>query len=286
MTVLPTDRTYSVGETLLSIRELNVWRGEGRGRCHVLRDVTVEVKNVIRPGMQQGQVIGLLGPSGVGKSTLFGAIAGTIEADSGTILLGADQKPARPGDVGVVTQDYIVFPHMTVMENLVFAGQQGGLSKAEAKEKAEVYLQKFDLYSRRNNWPVGQLSGGQRQRVAILQQVMVGHRFICMDEPFSGLDVNQVRNVAELICTITSLDELLTIIVVTHDIGAAIEVSDTLWLMGKDRDPGTKEQIEGAYVVRVYDLIGMGLAWDRNIRHSEVFAKVESDVIEQFRLLA
>jgi ABC-type nitrate/sulfonate/bicarbonate transport system ATPase subunit len=279
------DRTYTRESPLLTIEGLNLSLGEGKDRKLILSDVNAQVRNIVRPGRKQGQVVGFLGPSGIGKTQLFKQIAGFSRPDSGSVRVGPEQELARPGLVGVVEQHYVVFEHMTTIENLVFAGMKGGLKRKDATEQGLAYLEKFDLIGQRDNWP-GRLSGGQRQRLAILQQIMVGHSTICMDEPFSGLDVNQVHKVARLIAEVTGNNELLTIIVVTHDIGAAIEVSDTLWLMGHEPDaekPG--EFLPGARILSQADLIEEGLAWDPDIRQNPDFLKFEAYVAGVFKTL-
>jgi len=279
------DRTYTRGAPLLTVEDVCLSLGQGEKRKLILNGVNAQVQNIQRPGKDQGQVVGFLGPSGIGKTQLFKLIAGFNRPDSGIIRVGPDQEIARPGLVGVVEQHYVVFEHMTTIDNLVFAGTKGGLGRKEAKEQGLSYLEKFDLIEQRDNWP-GSLSGGQRQRLAILQQLMVGHHTICMDEPFSGLDVNQVHKVARLIAELTSNNELLTIIVVTHDIGAAIEVSDTLWLMGHEPDPEKSgEFLPGARILSQADLIGEGLAWDPDIRQNPDFLKFEAYVAGVFKTL-
>jgi ABC-type nitrate/sulfonate/bicarbonate transport system ATPase subunit len=232
---------------------------------------------------KQGQTVGFLGPSGIGKSQLFKTMAGFQQPDEGIVKVGIEQIPTAAGMIGVVDQHYRVLQHRTVLDNLILAGKQSGLSKSEAKDKAKAYLEQFDLGNQIRNYP-GRLSGGQRQRLAILQQLMLNHQIICMDEPFSGLDVNQVHKVAGLISDLTSQDELLTIIVVTHDIGAASEVSDTIWLMGHEPDPEKPgEFLAGARIVEHCDLIAEGLAWDPDIRHNPHFLEFESFVTSKFR---
>jgi ABC-type nitrate/sulfonate/bicarbonate transport system ATPase subunit len=277
------NREYTKNEALLSVNSVSLSLGEGSDRRLILRDVNAEIRNIVRPGEKQGQVTGFLGPSGIGKSQLFRIIAGFNEPDEGTVKVGVEQVPTRAGLIGVVDQHYRVLAHRTVLDNLILAGKQSGLSKSEAKEKARIYLEQFDLGKQLRNYP-GRLSGGQRQRLAILQQLMLGHQIICMDEPFSGLDVNQVHKVARLISDLTSQDEFLTIIVVTHDIGAASEVSDTIWLMGHEPNPEKSDEfLEGARIVSQLDLIAEGLAWDPDIRHNPHFLEFESFVTGKFR---
>lgn len=161
--------------------------------------------------------------------------------------------------VGVVAQHYPLFAHRTVLGNLVVAGRQAGLSKEEASEKAHQLLDQFILKGAESKYPA-QLSGGMRQRVAIAQQFMCSEGYILMDEPFSGLDPVAVDRVVKFVQDCATTDELKTFIVVTHDIEAAVEVSDTIWLMGRERDPEGKI-IPGAFVQASYDLIERGLAW-------------------------
>ena len=279
------DRTSTRKEVLLHVENISLSLGIGSERRLILRDVDAEIRNVVRPGMQQGQVVGFLGPSGIGKTQLFRIVAGFQQPDEGQVLVGTEQIVTSAGRIGVVSQNYLVLNHRTVFGNLAFAAMQGGLSKCEAADKANHYLEQFDMIGHRNRWPA-ELSGGQRQRLAILQQVLVGHQTICMDEPFSGLDVNQVHKVAQLISNLTSHDELLTIIVVTHDIGAALEVSDTLWLMGHEPNlekPG--EFLPGARIIAQSDLIAEGLAWDPDLRTNPKFRELEGIVTERFRTL-
>lgn len=250
------------------------------GGNQILRDVDLEIRNIRRPGLSQGQVVGLLGPSGIGKTRLFRIIAGLDKPDTGEVLLGEEGRQVTRGSVGVVAQNYPLFVHRTVLGNLALAGRQAGLSRKESKEKAMGYLQRFGLEAHATKYPV-QLSGGQRQRVAIAQQFMCSEHFLLMDEPFSGLDLNAVDRVIDLVCEIAGAHELNTFILVTHDVEAAIQVSDTLWLLGRDRD----EQgniIPGARIQKVYNLVEMGLAWRKNITMEPEFVKLVQEIREIF----
>jgi polar amino acid transport system ATP-binding protein/sulfate transport system ATP-binding protein len=248
------------------------------GANQILRDVNVEVRNVTRPGKTQGQVVALLGPSGVGKTTLFRVLAGLNEPDAGRVLVGVDMVPVRAGMVGVVAQHYPLFAHRTVLGNLTVAGRQAGHSAKQAEDHARQLLDRFHLLEHAGKYPT-QLSGGQRQRVAIAQQFMCSEHFLLMDEPFSGLDLLAVRRVIELICEIAASDEMKTFIVVTHDIQAALMVADTLWVMGRDRD-AQGQIIPGAHVVATYDLITRGLAWnqDKDIARTPEFAAMLAEI--------
>src|SRR5581483_9245305 len=161
--------------------------------------------------------------------------------------------------VGVVAQNYPLFEHRTVAGNLELAARSSGLNHQDAAAKAYKYLQRFDLEERGGLYPC-QLSGGQRQRVAIAQQFLCSEHFVLMDEPFSGLDLIAINKVCDLIREVANSDEMNTVIVVTHDIQAALAVADTIWVLGRDRDAEGKI-IPGARVKATYNLVERGLAW-------------------------
>jgi NitT/TauT family transport system ATP-binding protein len=249
----------------------------------ILRDVTFQVRDVVRPDVTQGQVIALLGPSGVGKTTLFRILAGLNPADKGHVLIGLKQKPVEAGMVGVVFQHYRLFEHRTVMGNLMIAAELSGC-KGEAKEKrAREMLEQFGLSEFARRYPV-QLSGGQRQRVAIAQQFLCSQHLLLMDEPFSGLDPIAVDNVCRLVSEVANLDELNTIFIVTHNIEAGLQVADTVLLLGRDRDASGKI-IPGARVQRTYDLMKMGLTWREGVDRAPEFLELAREVRGRFREL-
>src|SRR5438552_14650915 len=102
----------------------------------ILRDLSMEVKDIVRPGHTQGQVVGLLGPSGMGKTRLFRILAGLDAPDTGRVLVGPEGKPVERGTVGVVFQDYPLFPNRRVLGNLAVAGHQAGLHGAASRTKS------------------------------------------------------------------------------------------------------------------------------------------------------
>jgi NitT/TauT family transport system ATP-binding protein len=267
---------YEYGATLLKVEGVS----QTLGGNVILRDVNLEVKDIRRPGRVTGQVVGFLGPSGIGKTRLFRILAGLDEPDSGQVLIGEKQEAVERGRVGVVAQHYPLFQHRTVLGNLVVAGRQAGLSGREATVKGEDFLRRFGLEACTTRYPV-QLSGGQKQRLAIAQQFMCSEHLLLMDEPFSGLDPLAVDRVSELITEVASLHELNTIIVVTHDVAAAIEVSDTLWLMGRDRDENG-QIIPGARIQGTYNLIERGLAWRKGITTAPEFMELMREILARF----
>ena len=270
---------YSRGGVLLDLQGISV----ARGGVTVLRDLTAQVHDLVRPGMHQGQIVGLLGPSGIGKTTLFHVLAGLLKPDQGTVRIGEQALPARPGLVGVVAQNYVLFEHRSVLGNLVIAATQAGMKPAEAREASMKYLERFGLAAHADKFPA-QLSGGQRQRVAIAQQLLCSELYLVMDEPFSGLDVIQQENVQRLILEVSQTHEHNTIIVVTHDVSAAVAVADTIWLMGRDRN-AAGDVIPGARIVDTIDLIEKGLAWHPNIRAMPGYIALVNEIKERFHTL-
>lgn len=270
---------YTRAGVLLDLQGINV----SRAGVPVLRDLSAQVHDLVRPGMQQGQIVGLLGPSGIGKTTLFHVLAGLLKPDTGTVRIGEKALPAAPGLVGVVSQNYVLFEHRSVLGNLVIAARQAGMDARAAKEASLKYLERFGLAAHADKYPM-QLSGGQRQRVAIAQQLLCSEMYLVMDEPFSGLDVIQQENVQQLILEVSRTHEHNTIIVVTHDVSAAVAVADTIWLMGRDRDAAGKV-IPGARIVETIDLIEKGLAWRPDIRTRPGYIELVNEIKSRFHTL-
>jgi ABC-type nitrate/sulfonate/bicarbonate transport system ATPase subunit len=274
---LPLSHKY--GDTLLKIDHVNL---SYDGKV-ILRDVNAEIRDVIREGRTQGQVVGFLGPSGIGKTQLFRIIAGLNQPSSGQVLVNSTLTPVKAGMVGVVAQNYPLFENRTIFSNLLLAAMQMQKSHEAANEKVLTYLKRLDMVDQAQLYPA-QISGGQRQRIAIAQQLLCSEHFLLMDEPFSGLDLLMEARVCELINEIACLDELNTIIVVTHDVTAAATVADHLWLMGRDRD-ATGNVIPGARIQETYDLIERDLCWQPGISNSAGFLEFVREVKNRFQTL-
>lgn len=253
---------YEARDTLVTLDQVSAVRGDRL----VLRDVSATIRDLVRPDVaDQGQVVGVLGPSGVGKTTLFRLLAGFDAPASGRVLI--DGTPIRRGAVGVVAQTSPLFEHRSVLGNLCAVG-----SEARARE----LLDRFELAERADAWP-GELSGGERQRVAIAQQLMCGHTYLLLDEPFSGLDPHSKRAACGLITEIARMGERNTIVIVTHDIRAAVSVSDTLWLLGRDG--------ESSRIVETYNLIERELAWEPGVERTPRFAAFVRELEDRFEML-
>ena len=106
------------------------------GQNVILRDLNLEIRDIVRPGMITGQVVGVLGPSGIGKTRLFRVLSGIDAPNTGTVLIGSDAKPVKRGMVGVIAQNYPLFEHRTVLGNLQLAARCAGLCRADAVAKA------------------------------------------------------------------------------------------------------------------------------------------------------
>ncbi len=177
--------------------------------------------------------------------------------------MGPNKKPVAPSAVGVVFQDYTLFEHSDVKRNLEIASSQAGLPKKQAEEMIGHYMEAFGLTKWAEHYP-SQLSGGQRQRVAIMQQLLRHSTnpdgfLLLMDEPFSGLSPEMVEQVAQIIVQVTNLHTLNTTIVVTHDVSAAVQVADTIVMLGLEKNENGI--IPGATIVDSIDLAEMGLSW-------------------------
>lgn len=245
---------YIKAERLLTIDKLNL----SYGPKHILRDVTIEVDNIVRVGLQQGQTIALLGPSGIGKTQLFRCIAGLQPFQGGELHMFG--KPVQAGDVGVVQQAYPLMQHRTIWSNLMLAAH--GIKERIAE--AERLLAHFGLTDKKDSYPL-ELSGGQRQRCAIVQQLVCSSHFLLMDEPFSGLDVIAKERVMDTVRAVTSVHEHNTVIFTTHDIESAVALADDVWVMGREKDK------PGATIVHRINLADRGLAWQPDVQRQPQF---------------
>ncbi len=242
----------------------------------VLKDLSLTIRDI----KGKPQIVSLLGPSGAGKTTALRIVAGLDKPTSGCVLLsdgeGKPLREARVGDVGVVFQRYPLFEDLSVLNNLIEPARRTGMPKQAARDKALRLLDEFDMVKQGLAWPL-QLSGGQRQRVAILQQLMRDRHFIILDEPFSGLDPVNIVNVINLIVQTANRHSLNTFVIVTHDVTSALIVSDTVYLLGRERDE-QGQPVPGARVMKQYDLISEGLAYHPDIEDLPRFSEIRKEI--------
>ncbi len=183
--------------------------------------------------VRKGEIIVILGPSGSGKSTFIRTLnrlqphsGGTIEVDGITIdenTSVADLKYVR-SEVGFVFQQFNLFPHLTIMENITLAPMKvKGMTKREAEDKAMELLERVGIPEQAYKYPSG-LSGGQQQRVAIARALAMDPKIMLFDEPTSALDPEMIKEVLDVMKDLAQRD--ITMIVVTHEMGFAKEVAD------------------------------------------------------------
>ncbi|WP_209507098.1 MULTISPECIES: ABC transporter ATP-binding protein [unclassified Ruegeria] len=182
--------------------------------------------------VEAGKLVTLLGPSGCGKTTTLRMIAGLEMASSGKIMIGdrdVTKLPATDRDVSMVFQSYALFPHMSVLENVMYGLTFSGFAKDEARSRALHGLQLVGLKGFDNRLP-SELSGGQQQRVAVARALVLEPQVLLFDEPLSNLDAKLRRQVREDIRAIQQ-DLGLTVVYVTHDQEEALAVSDEIVVM-------------------------------------------------------
>lgn len=258
--------SYELKDTILHLDNVELGYGEGSEYKPVLRNINLTEYDVVREGHITGQVIAVVGRSGRGKSTLFKALTGLVKPKTGEVLITEidtedtnDAKNVQEGDVGFVDQKYTLFRHMTVRQIFAYALRKSEMSKDDVNETIARYLGEWGLEPHKDKYPC-ELSGGQRQRTAIIEQILSSGHFMVLDEPFSGLDVGNIRDVKRSFELIKQDHELNTIIYSTHELRLAAELADSIYVVGfPTLEDGTKGNV--ATIVKHFDLKEMGLAW-------------------------
>ncbi|WP_170482022.1 amino acid ABC transporter ATP-binding protein [Ruegeria arenilitoris] len=203
---------------------VNKWFGD----FHVLKDISLTVGS--------GEKVVICGPSGSGKSTVVRCINKLEEHQSGTIHLYGKELTNDPnsvasiqGDVGMVFQQFNLFPHLSVLDNLTLGPIKArGLSRVEAEDRARHYLTRVRIPEQADKLPK-QLSGGQQQRVAIARSLCMEPKVLLFDEPTSALDPEMIAEVLDVMVELAL--EGMTMIVVTHEMGFARKVADQMVFM-------------------------------------------------------
>lgn len=194
------------------------------GNNTVISDLTIEIKD--------GELFTLLGPSGCGKTTLLRMVAGFNSIEGGEIFFDKtrmnDIDPSKR-NIGMVFQNYAIFPHMTVRENVAFGLKNRKLGKAKIQEETERYLNLMQISQYADRMP-NQLSGGQQQRVALARALVIAPDVLLMDEPLSNLDA-KLRLEMRSVIRHTQQNVGITTVYVTHDQEEAMAISDTIAVM-------------------------------------------------------
>jgi general L-amino acid transport system ATP-binding protein len=212
---------------MLEARNVDKWYPNG---YHALRGVDLTV--------HRGEVVVIMGPSGSGKSTFLRTFNGLEEFQSGSIVidgmaLGDDlrQIGAVRREVGMVFQQFNLFPHLTVLDNLTLAPTLvRGRTRAEVQQQALELLERVGIHEQAHKYP-GQLSGGQQQRVAIARSLCMEPRLMLFDEPTSALDPEMVQEVLQVMLELARGG--MTMVVVTHELRFARQVADRVVLMAE-----------------------------------------------------
>ncbi|MGM9899937.1 MAG: ABC transporter ATP-binding protein [Bacilli bacterium] len=214
----------------------------------IFADKNSEVKAVddLDIVIPSGRLIGLLGPSGCGKSTTLYMIAGLLEPSSGQIFFGDEDVtnlPAEKRGIGLVFQNYALYPHLTVKDNIMFPLQNMKMTKAEALARTQKYARLVGIEELLNRKPK-QLSGGQQQRVAIARALVKEPRVLLLDEPLSNLDARLRLQTREEIKRIQR-ETGITTIFVTHDQEEAMSISDEIVVMklGVEQQKGAPQHV-------------------------------------------
>lgn len=198
-----------------------------KGYTKALDDVSFSI--------QEGEFVALLGPSGCGKSTILSIIAGIMEQTAGKVLL--EDQPIRESEMAIgymLQQDYL-FPWKTIIDNVLLGPKISNALKKDTVKKANEMLEEVGLSGVAEDYP-SSLSGGMRQRVALVRTLINDPKILLLDEPFSALDYQTKLKLEVLVAKLLKTYNKTTILV-THDIGEAIAMSDKIFIM--DANPGT-----------------------------------------------
>lgn len=186
-----------------------------------------EILKNINMQVHSGEIVSILGPSGVGKTTLFNLIAGILDIQSGKILLNGQEE--LRGQVSYMLQKDLLLAHKTALENVMMPLIIQKIPKKEAIQRAEKLLRTFQLEGIRDKYP-HELSGGMRQRVALLRTYMFGHNLFLLDEAFSALDEMTKMELHKWYLSIHEQLELTTLII-THSIEEALALSNRIYIL-------------------------------------------------------
>jgi ABC-type polar amino acid transport system ATPase subunit len=219
-----TNKTKRMAESAIQITELNKWFGD----FHALKNINLSIEN--------GERVVICGPSGSGKSTLIRCVNALESHNSGDIeLFGVSIEDYQKNNsnslsgIGMVFQQFNLFPHLTILQNLTLGPTKSrGMSKLDAEKLAMQYLERVKIPDQAHKRP-SELSGGQQQRVAIARSLCMEPKIMLFDEPTSALDPEMIAEVLDVIIDLAS--DGMTMICVTHEMGFAKEAADRIVFM-------------------------------------------------------
>ena len=219
-----TNKTKRMAESAIQITELNKWFGD----FHALKNINLSIEN--------GERVVICGPSGSGKSTLIRCVNALESHNSGDIeLFGVSIEDYQKNnsnslsEIGMVFQQFNLFPHLTILQNLTLGPTKSrGMSKPDAEKLAMQYLERVKIPDQAHKRP-SELSGGQQQRVAIARSLCMEPKIMLFDEPTSALDPEMIAEVLDVIIDLAS--DGMTMICVTHEMGFAKEAADRIVFM-------------------------------------------------------
>ncbi|MBZ5752043.1 ABC transporter ATP-binding protein [Metabacillus rhizolycopersici] len=236
---------------------------QGDHVIEVIKDITLDIKDK--------EFISIVGPSGCGKSTMFNIIAGLLEPSEGVVKVHGKNIARSTGHVGYMMQKDLLFPWRTILDNVCLGLEVNRLSKKERVEIARDYLAKYGLIDFANAYPAT-LSGGMRQRVALIRTLAINPDIILLDEPFSALDYQTRLVLEEEILTILR-DFGKTAVLITHDIGEAIAMSDRIAVMTQ-----RPTSVKKVYDVGLAKELGSGMKARSDHRYNEYFQNIWGDL--------
>ena len=187
----------------------------------IIKDINIE--------LHKGELISLLGVSGSGKTTLFHVLSGLTTPEEGKVLLNGEDITSKPGQISYMLQKDLLFPHKKIIDNTALPLVLHGMSKNEARKKAQMYFKDFGLEGTEYQYP-SQLSGGMRQRAALLRTYLSSNGVALLDEPFSALDTITKTAIHRWYLEVMQHIDLSTIFI-THDIDEAILLSDRIYIL-------------------------------------------------------